>query len=321
MPAPRSIAPSSKAFGWLLVVALAGLPAARAFAQGAKAAETPEDRKEAAKLFHEGSRAYAHGDFTHAAQSFEAAYARAPRLPPLWNAARAWDRAGEPVRAANLYAAYLRKAPPSAPDRNSATAALRKIEPKLARLQVHAMDVQDVKIDGTAAADIAEDLSEVYVAPGSHVLEGTHAGKAVRVVQDAPAGVTTSVVLQAPPEAPPPTAPPPPQVHHPAHGGISPIFFFVGAGLTAVAGGLTIWSGVDTLGQRSTFDAAPTQANLDEGKSRQTRTNVFIGVTAGLAALTGVTAIFVDWKGHASRERAALRVVPGWGSLAVEGAF
>ena len=66
------------------------------------ATESDEDRKAAAKLFAEGQKSYSTGDFRHAAESFEAAYARAPRLAPLLNAARAWHNARELVRAANL---------------------------------------------------------------------------------------------------------------------------------------------------------------------------------------------------------------------------
>src|SRR5262252_3080727 len=74
--------------------------------------ESPEDLKQAAKLFAEGQKSYREGDYRHAAEAFEGAYKKAPRLPPLYNAARAWQKGGETVRAANLYASYLRKAPP-----------------------------------------------------------------------------------------------------------------------------------------------------------------------------------------------------------------
>src|SRR5580700_7027743 len=95
-------------FAFVLVLALAPT---------AMAQESEDDRRAAASFFAEGQKAYNGGDFRHAAESFESAYKRAPRLPPLWNAARAWDKGGELVRAANLYASYLRKAPPNTPDR------------------------------------------------------------------------------------------------------------------------------------------------------------------------------------------------------------
>ena len=289
--------------------------------------ESDADRKAAAKLFAEGHKAYVSGDYRHAAESFEAAYRRAPRLPPLWNAARAWQKGGELVHAANLYASYLRKAPPSAPDRNSATSSLRDLETKLGRLEIHAAELTDLKLDG-AAIDLEDQEPSsltVYVSPGSHVVEGQHGGKPVQQTASAVAGSSTSVVLLAPKEvvAPPPPPPPPPA----KRSGWSPVVVAVGGGVTAVALGFTIWSGLDTLSQRNAFDLAPTQANFDEGKSRELRTNVLIAVTAGVGLLTGLAAIFfVDWKGHAEQSTppattAGVRLHLGLGSAMLEGAF
>jgi hypothetical protein len=291
------------------------------------AGESDDDRKAAAKLFAEGHKAYVTGDYRHAAEAFEAAYRRAPRLPPLWNAARAWQKGGELVHAANLYAVYLRKAPPSAPDRNSATSALRDLETKLGRLEVHAADFTELKLDGAAIDLEDQDPSSVvvYVSPGSHVVEGQHAGKSVQQTATAIGGSSVSVVLLAPKEiaAPPPPPPPPPE----KHSGWSPLVVAVGGGLTAVGLGLTIWSGLDTMSQRSTFDQAPTQANFDEGKAREVRTNVLLAVTAGVGVLTGIAAIFlVDWKGHAEQKTpppatAGVRLHLGPGSALLEGVF
>jgi len=281
-----------------LVAALALTPALVPRVARADGQETDEDRRAAAKLFGEGQRAYRAGDYRHAGESFEEAYKRAPRLPPLWNAARAWQKGGELVRAANLYASYLRKAPPRAPDRNSATTALRDLSTKVAALEIHAAAMTDLKLDGVAIQldDQSPSSVVVYVTPGAHVVEGTHEGKDVREQTTGVAGTSTSVVLLAPTEAPPP---PKPVVVETPHHGWSPIVVAVMGGATAVAGGFLIWSGVDTVGQRSTFDANPTQANLDTGKADETRTNVLLGITVGLAVLTGVTAIFlVDWKGR-----------------------
>ena len=279
--------------------------------------ESPDDMKAAAKLFGEGQKAYREGDYRHAAEAFEGAYKRAPRLPPLYNAARAGQKGGELVRAANLYASYLRKAPPSAPDRNNATSALRDIEARVAKLEVHANELTDLKVDG-AAFDVGDQSASsfvVYVTPGTHVIEGKHGDKTAEERPVATQGGSMSVVLVPPKDAPPPVAPV--VVTEKPRSGWSPIVVAVGGGLTAVAAGFLVWSGVDTLNQRSTFDAAPTQANLDTGKSDQVRTNVLLGVTLGLAVVTGVVAIFlVDWKSH-KQEKAALHVSPfgAWGTF------
>ena len=57
-----------------LVIALSS---AVVYAQG----ESADDMKAAAKLFAEGQKAYREGDYRHAAEAFEGAYKRAPRLP------------------------------------------------------------------------------------------------------------------------------------------------------------------------------------------------------------------------------------------------
>ena len=127
------------------------------------------------------------------------------------------------------------------------------------------------------------------------------------------AGTSMSVVLVAPKDEPVVVTP----VTEKPHSGWSPIVVAVGGGVTAVAAGFLIWSGIDTMNQRSTFDASPTQANLDAGKGDQLRTNVLLGVTLGLAVLTGVTAIFlVDWKPHKT-EHARVFVGPmgAWGTF------
>jgi hypothetical protein len=271
-------------------------------ANAARADESEDDRKAAARLFGEGQKAYGQGDYRHAGDAFESAYRHAPRLQPLWNAARAWHKGGELVHAANLYALYLRKAPPNAPDRNSATTALRDLEERVAKLEVHADGFDGLKVDGVAV-DLADQNARsfiVYVTPGAHVIEGAHEGKVTSEHASTNAGSAMSVVLthaEAPPVQP---LTPTPVTSPDKRSGLSPLVVVVGGGLTAVAGGLLLWSGVDTLGQRSTFDASPTQANLDTGRSDQTRTNVFVGITLGLGVLTALAAIFVDWKPHAA---------------------
>jgi hypothetical protein len=312
---------------------------------------TAEDRKQAAKDFLEGDRAFKDGDYRHAAESYERAYHRVPHYSALWNAARSWDHANEPARAANLYSRYLREAPPRARDRNSAQRLLRALSNRLARLEIHATDVTDVRVDDTPV-----DAPSVYVTPGAHVVEGkTSDGTAVRQSSDVQSGDVVSVALVPPPAgsnataaaspassgaaAPSPasassgTAPtttdeaqpeqPPSSSSH----GWSPVFVYFGGAVTLALGGITIWSGLDTLQQKDTFDKNPTSANLDSGKTKELRTNVLIGATAAVGVVTLVTALFlIDWKGSRNRENKpdaspSVQVGAGLGSLLVQGEF
>lgn len=92
-----------------------------------------------------------------------------------------------------------------------------------------------------------------------------------------------------------------------------------------------MWSGLDTVEQKKVYEADKTQANLDEGKAKQSRTNVLLITTGGLAVATAVMAVwFVDWK-HGSSTPASeksssdsgvqVSIAPGLGSLAVVGKF
>jgi hypothetical protein len=274
-------------------------------AEAPKPAISAEDRKTAQREFAEGNRAFNKRDYKHAAESFESAYKHAPHPDALWNAARSWFRAGEKTRAANFYAKYLEQAPPKARDRNSATDALRELSAQLGRLEIHATDVDDVHVD-----DEPLEGTVVYVTPGTHVIQGRHGDQVVRKSQEATAGAVLSVALVVPPPPPPrPVDPPPPPPSH----GVSPLVLIAGGALTAGAGGVLIWSGIDTQNQKKAFDAAPTQDKLDAGRSKQTRTNVMIGVTAGLGALTALGAIFlVDWhRGDSGDKKIEVGVGPG----------
>ena len=63
---------------------------------------------------------------------------------------------------------------------------------------------------------------------------------------------------------------------------LPPLAVYVGAGVTAVVGGLTLISALDTSSQKATFDASPTKENLDAGKSKgEASVRVTVTVTAG----------------------------------------
>jgi hypothetical protein len=285
---PRALAP--------LFVGIALTMAAPAAAQDA--------RHDAARAFADGTKAFDAGDYTRAAQSFESAYALAPHEDALWNAARAWHKALELAKAANLYAQYLQEAPPNAPDRAGATAALRALSAKLGRIEVHVgAGVDQVRIDDAPLRG-----TSAYVVPGMHVLRASSAKGPIEQQQVVKEGETKSVVLaaaaDAPPEpvAPPPPPPPPPPIEQPTHSGWSPLVVWIGGGLTLVLAGVTTWSGLDTVSKLHDFESTPTQDALDDGRGKQTRTNVLIGVTAGVAVLTAAAAIFlVDWKSDTTR--------------------
>ena len=281
---------SARALALLLAVSMALSPRV-AFA-------VDDAERNAARQFVDGQRAFSAKEYRRAAELFEGAYRDKPHYAALWNAARSWHRAGEDVRAANLYAHYLRDAPVDAPDRDQAMAALRELTARTGRVELQGERVSRLRIDG-----IETDTAITYVTPGDHVAEGDGEDGIVRKAVRVEAGQLVRVrLVPAPPRAPapedPPPDPPPEEPKKPASRGLSPVFTVAGAVLTAAGAGLTIASGLDTVSKRDAFLVDRTQARLDDAFASQTRTNVFLGVTVGLALATGVVALFfTDWKG------------------------
>lgn len=291
-----------------------------------------EARREAGREYAEGTRAFDAGDYTRAAQKFESAYALATHEDALWNAARAWHRAGELARAANFYAHYLRDAPPNAADRTSATSELKALSAKLGRIEVHVSSgVEQARLD-----DAPITAPAVYVVAGTHVIRATSARGPIEQQHAVKEGEVISVVL-APPASndAPVVAPPPPPPRADARTSVdrdaapssprkgwSPTVVWIGGGLTLVAAGLTTWSALDTLAKLDDFEAAPTQEKLEAGRSKEIRTNVLLGTSIGLAAITGAVALLlVDWRGNEPRTGLRAAVHVGAGSAMLSGSF
>jgi hypothetical protein len=200
----------------------------------------------------------------------------------------------------------------------------------LAELDLSAPGLTDLSVDGQPAEG-----SVVYVEPGHHFVYAKKDDRVARSDVDVVAGSVTQVSLTPPPDLPAPAnaaAPPAPLVapapevpHAPAETAapetpaaktrgthvLPPWAVIAGAAVTAVGIAGTIWSGVETAEFKSdVYDASPTSTNLDAGLERQRRTNIFLCATLGVAAVTGVLAIwFVDFRGS-SPAKVGLSVDP-----------
>ena len=278
------------------------------------ASPTDDARREAHERYEEGKAAFAAGDYLRAARLFLETYRLAPHHDALWNAARSFDLGGEPVRAANLYARYLDVAPADARDRDRATTSRRNLAAVLARIDLQGA-AEQITVDGEIAV-----IATVYVAPGQHVVRGVVAGRVVERLVTVGTGATLSVALTAPDPAAEPVVTRPLASAPLPEGSTWPRPFpravvYVGAGLTAVAVGFTIASGVDTLNAKSAYQAAPSSALLSDGESKQDRTNALFWTSVGVGVTTAALGLlFVDW-GH------AVRAVAGPGTLKVAGVF
>jgi tetratricopeptide (TPR) repeat protein len=91
--------------------------------------------KEAQTHFRAGKAQYELGNYDAAIHEFAAGYALAPRPEFLINLAQAYRRAGDPVRAREMFVKYLEKAPPAAPERAQVEKMLAELEEQLAQQQ------------------------------------------------------------------------------------------------------------------------------------------------------------------------------------------
>jgi hypothetical protein len=195
-------------------------------------------------------------------------------------------------------------------------------------------NVATLEIDATTKSQafvddklIAGDPAVARLDPGEHhvrvLLEGKtvldkslrlRAGETLRLAVDRSRDVVVQGGGGTGGADPGPKPPPPPPTTGP-----SPLWFYVGAGVTAVAGGVTLWSALDT---KKAFDdyerdlpslsQREVDARVSDGHDKELRTNLFIGVTAVAAVGTAALGLFVvDWgKGKEARGGATLLLGP-----------
>ncbi len=289
-----------------------------------------EDRAKAAQAYDEGTAAYLAGRYELAAHWFERAYRLVPTSAALLQAARAHVKAEQPLRAGNLAWELMETYPADTRATNAARQILAPVARANLLVRVMCGAPCELEVDGAVVRH-----PSFFVTPEvEHELKAAFEHGEVSTSFRGPAGKTKKVALAAPP--PEPAEAPPP---------IPKWAFFSSLGATAALGAVTIWSGIDANRGVSAYEAAAQNANspgfntgssptpaeqaqalLEEGQSKERRTNILIGVTAGMAATTAVLGVFTNWKGE-SRETASRRLAPSvsasreGGALRLEGRF
>jgi hypothetical protein len=322
-------------------------------------AEPPDPAavRRAADHFDEGARAFKKGDFEEAASQFEAADALVPSADALRLATRARQKAGQPARAATLAALVQERHPDDEQAQAAASEVMAESEAGLHRVEVSCASPCVLAVGTRTIHGASNTRWVIYLEPGDHELGASFFGDAGndRERVQASAGGQSELRFEPGEEVTPPPPPPsdgaaspPPDEGGDATGqvtlpdpssGLHPAFFFIGLAATAGAGGVTIWSAVDTQnnpGQDAVREACAGQGEdcpeYQDGVSRQNRTNILIGATAGAAALTVVLAILTDWDGSPTPgDESAVwltpsvghdhRGVPHLGGVGVEGRF
>jgi hypothetical protein len=345
-----------------------GAPEGGGASPSSKSAPDPAQLRAAAEAFDAGGAAFKKKDFDAAATSFEAAYVAVPTAKALRLAIRSRSEAGHGARAASLAALAQSEYAGDDATQKLANETIEQLVPLLQRVQVTCSPACSLAV-GTDPPLLGQPSTRwtAYVDPGRVTFRATFvdgAGEASKEIA-ATAARTTTLAFEAKPKAAPvpvpapvPVAPPPPPpepkvapkpepppapvVEPPVapppdaptpSKGLPKAVFFTGLAATAVLGGVTIWSGVDTLKNPGADAVRAACAGKGEacpeyeaGRAHQTRTNVLVGVTLGGAVVTGILGAVTNWRGArpaASSTRLAPTgaVVPGGASLGAVGSF
>ena len=273
---------------------------------------------DARSAYDRGAAAHARGDYRAAASEMARADALAPNLVALKAALDEALLADDPELGMQLVERSRARARGDATIAPSVNDAIARFAARTGR----------VRVDCTGRpCRVSIDARPVDLAAPAIVLAGPH-----RVAIDVGGAVTTKdivvpgtheVDVVLPPPPPPATPPPPPPTpvatQHPTEDskGLSPAWFVTALGATAVAGGLAIASGIDTVNQHNSFvekgcgssGADPGCSTIaNDGRYAQIRTNVIASV-AGVLGVTAITlAFFVTWRSPTPLKTASLVV-------------
>ncbi len=309
------------------------------FAQDGASEPTPAQVRVAAEAFDKGREAYKAEEYVDAAEQFERADNNAPSPAAIELAIRSRDKAGELDRAATLASLALKRHPDDQNLLRIAGDLAKRARPTLFELTATCDQPCDLTVNGKLVHGAPDTQRLLYVAPGTLTVRAGWSDNRNESKQiQAQASSQGELTFAAPPvpsatsasKEPTgsvdrdPVASTNPQKDEGAgkkSSGWSPTVFYVGAGLTAVLGGVTVWSGVDTVNNpgadRVKRECGALMQREDcelyqEGLSKQRRTNVLIGVTAGVGIGTVLIGLLAtDWSGgKSSEETAAKRLRP-----------
>jgi hypothetical protein len=304
--------------GWL------ALATTTAWALSANAAPPDAERlKTAAEEFDAGRRAFKLRDFENSAIHFENADRDAPSPEALQSAIRARKEANQNSRALTLSAWGLNRYPNEKAFVDYAKQIIGESERSLYKLTVNCSPDCTIILDSKVLPFGEAASSVVYIDPGQHQLvAGWSYNRHKNADINAAAAQAGKLNFEAPPvekaqagpgdtnAAATPEADQAPEKEKEKKTGLPPAVFFAGLGVTAVLGGLTVWSGLDTLKNPGTekvqLDCAPPNNTVDcptykEGLAHQLRTNIFIGATSVVGATTVVLAVLTKWGGEPAK--------------------
>jgi hypothetical protein len=292
------------------------------------AAPDAERLKTAAEEFDAGRRAFKLKDYENSAVHFENADRDAPSPEALQSAIRGRKEAGQVARALTLSAWGLVRYPNDKAFGEYAKQLIGESERSLYKLTVNCSPDCTVIVDSKVLPFGETAAGVVYLDPGQHTLQaGWSYNRHKNADVNAVAAQAGKLTFEAPPvekmasETPADGESKPGAtsgdgdrgVEKEKKGGLPPAVFFAGLGVTAVLGGVTIWSGLDTVknpGEQrvrdecnpSVYQGAPEECpTYKTGLAHQMRTNILIGATSVVGATTVVLAVLTKWGGEPAK--------------------
>ena len=275
------------------------LPLGQARAQSRPSAEKTAEEKtaEAAEAFARATRAFESQDYVTAIREFERAHALKPHFMVRCSIARAHELLGQFVKAAEHYRACLEEGAGTAPNADQVRESVKDVEARIAWLVVESPGKGgEIFVDGRSAGNAP---SRVPVDPGPHVVEVRRTGATPATADvDAVGGQELKLALSpvdpAPPKPAAPPAPQPPETRR----RVSPTWFWVAAGGTALLGTVAVVLGAQTLSARSDYNEDPTKERLDTFDTMRNATNAMWALTAVAASGTTVLFFYTDFAGE-----------------------
>jgi hypothetical protein len=300
--------------------------AVASIARVADAAEPSVDDVKAAEAdFDAGRESYKAADYVEAAEHFESADGHAPNEKVLELAISARDKAGNQDRAATLAQLGLETYPNSERLKKIAAPLVDKAHAELLQVTVEC-DEACTLLDGTRIVHGPPAQRRiVFLTPGEHTIRaGWSSERTLSQNVTGNAGEAASLTFTAPPvpkndvSASLSTTPGADTGVHSSLRVLPPLYFYIGVGATAVLGGVTIWSGIDTINnpgkdkvRNACLNNLPTCDSLfNQGTNAELRTNILIAATSVVGVATAVVGIFfTDFSGKKKTEDTA-RIVP-----------
>jgi len=275
-------------FAWALALAVASSPALAVEAQPTNSTTLAQQR------FREATEAYKEGRYSAAASLFEAADRLAPHPSTRYNAATAWEEAGEAARAATGYEAALALDTLDEGRRAVAEQRLASLKETLARVKIQQPLGALVTVDHVQSAPVP---TTFYLRPGSYNLAVEYRGESSSSRARVFAGKDHDIKLNlpvadaaTPPVVPSVLEPKPPAMPETEDSVTSQkTWGWVGVGAGVALGGAAVVFGLRALSARDAFNASAHRDADARGRASDLRlaTNILWG-GATLAGATGL---------------------------------